>query len=145
MFFKLRAPRSRSATGPSYLNPTLLQSLRNHSLLFWDDLKKIQHNVSWLQLTQVWVNVSLPNVTNLQVNVETLTLRSDIAREGPPNFWVDVAEGIKCFGEKIGDAFGISWEVVIICVCVCVFDSDLRCGAFTTRITCFEANFIYTR
>jgi len=53
-----------------------LQGLRNHSLLFWDSLRKIQRNVSWPQLTQGWVNISLPN---LQVNVEAMTLRSDIA------------------------------------------------------------------
>jgi len=36
-----------------------------------------------------------------------MTLRSDSALEGPPNFWANVADGIKSFGEKIGDVFGI--------------------------------------
>jgi len=98
-----------------------IQGLRNHSLLFWYSLRKIQHNVSWPQLTQGWVNISLPNLTNLQVNVKAMTLRSDIALEGHPNFWANVADDIKSFGEKIGDVLGIGWEIVIISVCVFVF------------------------
>jgi len=98
-----------------------IQGLRNRSLLFWNNLRKIQSNVSWPQLTQGWINISLPNLTNLQVNVEAMTLRSDITLGGSANFWVNVAEGIKGFGKKIGDLFGISWEIVIICVCVFVF------------------------
>jgi len=52
-----------------------------------------------------------------------MTMRLDIAREGPPNFWAKVAEG-RSFREKICDFFGIGWEVVIICVCVIVFFVD---------------------
>jgi len=53
-----------------------------------------------------------------------MTMRLDIAREGPPNFWAKVAEGRRSFREKICDFFGIGWEVVIICVCVIVFFVD---------------------
>jgi len=98
-----------------------IQDLRNHSFLFWNNLRKIQHNLSWPQLAQGWTNISLPNLTNLLVNVETMTLQSDIALAEPPNFWVNVADGVKNIGKKIGDVLGIGWEIAIICVGVFVF------------------------
>jgi len=98
-----------------------IQDLRNHSFLSWNDLREIQLNLSWPQLAQGWTNLSLPNLTNLLVDVETMTLRSDIALAEPPNFWVNVANGVKNFGKKIGDVLGIGWEIVITCVGVFVF------------------------